>query len=83
MEKYCNNCGFTGHYYRECKFPIMSYGILLYDNTDKNNVKIVMIERKNTISFIEFMRGKYNIDNNEYILKLFDRMNISEKKKNN
>ena len=20
MEKYCNNCGFTGHYYKECKF---------------------------------------------------------------
>lgn len=81
MEKYCNNCGFKGHYYRECKFPIMSYGIILYDNTDTSNIKIVMIERKNTISFIEFLRGKYNIDNENYIQKLFDRMNITEKGK--
>ena len=61
----------------------MSYGIILYDNTDKSNIKIVMIERKNTISFIEFLRGKYNIDNENYIQKLFDRMNITEKEKNN
>ena len=80
MERYCNNCGYTGHYYRECNNPIMSYGLILYDDTDKGNIKIVMIERKNTISFIEFLRGKYNIDDNNYIQKLFNRMNINEKK---
>ena len=42
-----------------------------------------MVERKNTISFIEFMRGKYNIDNNDYILKLFDRDEYIRKRKNN
>ena len=80
MERYCNNCGFKGHYYRECKFPIMSYGIILYDDSDKKDIKIVMVERKNTISFIEFLRGKYNIDDNNYVQKLFDRMNVIEKK---
>jgi len=81
MERYCNNCGNIGHYYKDCKFPILSYGIILYDDSEKNNIKIVLIERKHTISYIEFLRGKYNVNDNDYIQLLFDRMNISEKEK--
>lgn len=80
MEKYCNNCGNKGHYYKDCKLPILSYGIILYDDSEKNNIKIVLIERKHSISYIEFIRGKYNINGNDYIQLLFDRMNIQEKK---
>ncbi len=80
MEKYCNNCGNIGHYYKECRYPILSYGVILYDDTDKNNIKIVMIERKNSLSYIEFLRGKYKLDDKEYIQLLFDRMNNNEKK---
>ena len=29
---YCNNCGNYGHLYRNCKLPIMSYGILSFYN---------------------------------------------------
>ena len=54
MEKYCNNCGNEGHYYRECRYPILSYGIILYDDSEKENIKIVLIERKNSLSYIEF-----------------------------
>jgi len=79
MEKYCNNCGNKGHYYRECKYPILSFGIILYDDSDIN-IKIVLIERKNTLSYIEFLRGKYKIENQEYIQLLFNRMNNKEKK---
>ena len=80
MEKYCNNCGNYGHYYRNCKYPILSYGIILYDNSNKNDIKIVLIERKNSISYIEFLRGKYNINSDSYIQLLFNRMSINEKK---
>jgi len=80
MEKYCNNCGNFGHYYRDCRYPILSYGIILYDDTDKNDIKIVLIERKNSISYIEFLRGKYNINSRSYIHLLFSRMSINEKK---
>ena len=61
MEKeiYCNNCGNKGHLYKNCRHPILSYGIILYDDTDKTNLKIVMIERKDSIAYIEFLRGKY------------------------
>ena len=80
MEKYCNNCGNEGHYYRECKYPILSYGIILYDDSEKDNIKIVLIERKNTLPYIEFLRGKYDVSNNDYVQLLFNRMNIDEKK---
>ena len=79
MEKYCNNCGNEGHYYRECRYPILSYGIILYDDSEKENIKIVLIERKNSLSYIEFLRGKYDINNNDYIQLLFNRMHNEEK----
>ena len=59
---------------------ILSYGIILYDNSNKNDIKIVLIERKNSISYIEFLRGKYNINSDLYIQLLFNRMSINEKK---
>ena len=80
MEKYCNNCGNEGHYYRECRYPILSYGIILYDDTEKDNIKIVMIERKNTLSYIEFLRGKYKLEDKSYINVLFNRMTTKEKR---
>ena len=47
MEKkqdYCNNCGNYGHLYKNCRHPILSYGIILYNTNDIP--KIIMIERK-------------------------------------
>lgn len=79
MEKFCNNCGNIGHVYRECKNPILSYGIIMYHKIN-DITKIILIERKNSIAFIEFIRGKYDINNPEYIQLLIDRMNLQEKK---
>ena len=27
---YCNNCGNEGHLYRQCRLPVLSYGVLLF-----------------------------------------------------
>ncbi len=27
---YCNNCGYIGHLYRDCKFPVLSYGVIIF-----------------------------------------------------
>ena len=63
---------------RECYKPIMSYGIILYNDYDE----IVMIERKDTLSYIEFMRGKYyNLRNIEYIKLLISRFSVYEKER--
>ena len=41
-----------------------------------------MVERKDTLAFIEFLRGKYkSIYNVEYIQLLFNRLSIHEKEK--
>lgn len=78
IKDYCNNCGNYGHLYKNCRHPILSYGILLY-NSDS---KIVMIERKDSLSYIEFMRGKYSsIYDIEYIKLLFSRFSNDELEK--
>ncbi len=73
----CRNCGNYGHKLRNCKFPRLSYGIILFN--DKN--EIVMIEKHDSISYIEFIRGKYSTDNDDYIQLLIDRMSLDEKEK--
>ena len=79
-KQYCNNCGNYGHLYKNCRHPILSYGIILYfKHQDTNEIKIVMIERKDSLSYIEFLRGKYNsIYNIKYLKLLFSRMSKEE-----
>jgi len=81
MNIVCNNCGNNGHLYRDCKHPILSYGILLFHQDIHSNFKVVMIERKNSISYIEFLRGKYkDIYNIGYIKLLMNRCSVEEKR---
>lgn len=75
--KICRNCGKIGHIYKNCKNPISSYGIILVDNDfGKNNY--LLIQRKNSIAFNEFIFGKYMIDDFLYIKGIFSRMSKSE-----
>ena len=73
----CRNCGNYGHKLKNCKYPRLSYGIVLFN--DKK--EIVMIEKHDSISYIEFIRGKYVSDNYFYIQLLIDRMSLEEKEK--
>ena len=77
---YCNNCGNYGHSYGNCRHPILSYGVILYNyDKGKNEPSIVMVERKDSLSYIEFMRGKYkSIYDTEYIKLLFSRFSQKE-----
>lgn len=80
MENYCNNCGNYGHVYNTCRHPILSYGIILFTIDPENVCRIIMIERKDSLSFIEFIRGKYkNHMNTDYIKLLVSRMTNEEK----
>ena len=40
----------------------------------KKNVKFLMIQRKHSLSYIEFLRGKYSLENKDHIHKLFKNM---------
>lgn len=118
----CMNCGKTGHSHRNCKEPIVSYGVMLLslnikeelilslanhlnscenqnilDDTNINKginiedlndleffcilkdcIKFLLIQRKHTLGFLEFMRGKYNVDNVDGIIFLFEQMTPEE-----
>lgn len=76
---YCNNCGKSGHYYKDCYHPITSYGIITFKKVN-NTCKFLMINRRNSICYVEFMRGKYIINLSDlsttetYLRMLFSRM---------
>jgi 8-oxo-dGTP pyrophosphatase MutT (NUDIX family) len=82
-DNYCNNCGKQGHLYHQCKMPITSIGIIVfrYNHTQNNNIEYLMIRRKDTLGFIDFMRGKYSIYNKEYLINMFKQMTYIEKEK--
>lgn len=74
----CRNCGVNGHLYKDCLHPIMSFGIICY-KLENSVIKYIMIQRKDSLSFMEFVRGKYATDDIVYIKQLLDGMTKSEK----
>ena len=90
--QHCTNCGLSGHFFRNCMSPVTSYGIIAvkYPNINKslfsksiiNNrndyLQFLLIQRKDSISYVEFIRGKYNPYDDEYICKLLRGMTQNE-----
>jgi len=77
---YCNNCGVKGHLYRDCKNPVSSYGNIIY-KIENDEPKILMIQRKDSLCYIEFIRGKYDLYNSKYIQILINKCSLIEKQK--
>ena len=79
---YCNNCGEKGHVFRTCRGPIISSGIILFNRPtlpiDRGNANVLMIRRKDSMSFAEFMRGKYDATNEAYVVTLIVNMTQDE-----
>lgn len=79
---YCNNCGEKGHVFRDCRHPIMSCGLILLDSTslpcDPELMKILMVQRKHSMAFTEFVRGKYEIGDLDFIRRLLSNMTFEE-----
>ena len=75
---FCNNCGKPGHSYTNCKLPITSIGFIVY--TYVNDIlKYLMIRRKDSLGYVDFMRGRYNLNNIEYLQNIIDEMTLIEK----
>ena len=81
MAKYsfCNNCGKQGHLYHQCKRPITSIGLIIFRIRNKKR-EYLMICRKNSLGFVDFMRGKYKIYFPLHINNLINEMTNKEKK---
>jgi 8-oxo-dGTP pyrophosphatase MutT (NUDIX family) len=75
---FCNNCGKNGHVMHACKHPIISNGIIVFKDGDEG-ASYLMIRRKDTLGFVEFIRGKYPICNQIYVQRLIDEMTVDEK----
>ena len=76
----CNNCGKQGHQFHQCKLPITSYGIILFRSSSKG-IQYLMIRRKDSFGYIDFLRGKYVQNNLEHLESLFNEMSIYEREK--
>ena len=74
---YCTNCGKLGHLYKNCKNPIVSYGIMLFKYIN-NNFHLLLVQRKDSISYIEFIRGKYSITNTSKLLTILSNITKHE-----
>jgi 8-oxo-dGTP pyrophosphatase MutT (NUDIX family) len=76
-ETICKNCNSIGHTYRECPYPISSYGIICYVVINKE-LHFLMIQRKNSLSFMEFIKGNYKSMDIPKINKLIQSMTKDE-----
>jgi len=76
--QFCNNCGKQGHLFNNCKIPITSIGIICFKKNENEN-KYLMICRRDSLGYIEFLRGKYPLYNKDYIQSLVDEMTVYEK----
>lgn len=76
----CNNCGKQGHLFHQCKIPITSYGVIVFRSSDKG-IQFLMIRRKDSFGYIDFLRGKYIIHNKEQLQCMFNEMSLTEKQR--
>ena len=79
-DQYCNNCGKQGHLYHQCKIPITSIGLITF-RYHNNEIQYLMICRKDTLGYIDFMRGKYSIFNKDYVMNMLKQMTNEEKER--
>ena len=75
---FCNNCGKTGHSYNQCSKPITSLGVITF-NKNIHSLKYLLICRKDSLGYVEFIRGKYPLYNKDYIQNIINEMTIKEK----
>ena len=77
----CSNCGKPGHFFRECREPITSLGILAFRRpvASASATEWLLIRRRVSIGFIEIMRGKYEQRDLASLQTLVDQSTISER----
>ena len=79
---FCNNCGKLGHAFNQCKKPITSIGTIAYKRDTRDDAeKYLLICRKDTLGFVDFMRGKYPLYDKKYIQNIVDEMTNDEKRR--
>ena len=76
----CNNCGKQGHSFHQCRLPITSYGVIVFRRCDEG-IQYLMLRRKDSFGYIDFIRGKYSIYNIYQIQNIINEMSLEEKQR--
>ncbi len=81
----CINCCLKGHAFKECIYPVSSYGIIAFKKFYKDDgdidVKFLLVQRKDSIGYIDFVRGKYDpkMKKEDVYRNLLGEMTLEEK----
>ena len=70
------NCWIMGHGIRS---PILSVGMIPFSLSADGNLRYLMVRRKSTVGFMDFVRGKFDVTNMRRLQTLIDTMTVSEK----
>jgi len=74
---FCSNCGKNGHLFHQCKQPITSIGMVIF--RQNNGIpEYLMIRRKDTLGYVDFIRGKYSLYDKSYLLNILGIMTTTE-----
>ena len=76
---YCTNCGCNTHTFGKCYQAITSIGIIVYKEDYKNKLQFLGVKRKDTYGYVDFIRGKYCVNDIDYITMLFNIMTKEER----
>ena len=76
----CANCGYIGHTFRDCHAPVMSYGIIAIKFLH-GVAHYLLVRRRDSICYVEFMRGKYKLTEPDYITLLINGMTADERRR--
>lgn len=73
----CVNCGKRGHSFRDCKEPTASFGIIATQKRDE--LYYLLIRRRDSLGYVDFLRGKYSLTDRSYIETLLHQMTTEER----
>lgn len=84
---FCINCDQRGHTVKHCKEPMVSFGVICYlearggDDACGIPPLYLAVQRKHSFNFVEFIRGKYECDDPDYVHNIFCNMTGHEKRR--
>ncbi len=79
-QNYCNNCDKSGHSFHNCRKPLISSGVIAFRKRDEKQYEYLIICRRHTFGYIDFMRGRYAINNKNHLNDIIYEMTEEEKK---
>ncbi len=75
----CSNCGKFGHLSYQCNHPTVSYGTIVYRVCPKTKQReYLMICRKDSFGYVDFIRGKYSLNDMDHVEHIFSEMSQIE-----